>query len=77
MHAPLLTDEELAEIGALAAGLPEPVRLSERLQRGEQASPFRGPGLDFEDLRPYQPGDDPRRIDWRVTARLRRPFVRV
>ena len=77
IHAPLLTDEELAEIGALAAGLPEPVRLSERLQRGEQASPFRGPGLDFEDLRPYQPGDDPRRIDWRVTARLRRPFVRV
>lgn len=77
VHAPLLSDEELAEIGALAAGLPEPVRLSERLQRGEQASPFRGPGLDFEDLRPYQPGDDPRRIDWRVTARLRRPFVRV
>ncbi|MFZ5467599.1 MAG: DUF58 domain-containing protein [Pseudomonadota bacterium] len=77
IHAPLLNDEELAEIGALSAGLPEPVRLSERLQRGEQASPFRGPGLDFEDLRPYQPGDDPRRIDWRVTARLRKPFVRV
>ncbi|MEW6765951.1 MAG: DUF58 domain-containing protein [Pseudomonadota bacterium] len=77
IHAPLLSDEELAAIGALTAGLPEARRPSERLQRGEQASPFRGPGLDFEDLRPYQPGDDPRRIDWRVTARLRKPFVRV
>lgn len=76
-HAPLLTDADLAEIGALTATLPEPRQASERLQRGEQASPFRGPGLDFEDLRPYQPGDDPRRIDWRVTARLRKPFVRV
>jgi len=81
IHAPLLTDADLAELaiagGALAASGPEPRRASERLQRGEQASPFRGPGLDFEDLRPYQPGDDPRRIDWRVTARLRKPFVRV
>lgn len=77
IRAPLLSDAELAEIGALMADLPEPRRASERLQRGEQASPFRGPGLDFEDLRPYMPGDDPRRIDWRVTARLRKPFVRV
>jgi len=77
IHAPLLSDAELAEVSALAAGLPAPARPSRRLQRGEQISPFRGPGLDFEDLRPYLPGDDPRRIDWRVTARLRKPFVRV
>lgn len=77
IHAPLLNDEELAEIGALTASLPEPARLSTRLQRGEQASPYQGPGLDFTDLRPYQPGDDVRRIDWRVSARLQKPFVRV
>lgn len=81
IYAPLLTDEELADIaivsGAPGIGFSQAARLSERLQRGEQASPFRGPGLDFEDLRPYQPGDDPRRIDWRITARLGKPFVRV
>jgi uncharacterized protein (DUF58 family) len=77
LHAPLLDDATLTEIGALTASLPEPVRLSTRLQRGEQASPYQGPGLDFSDLRPYQPGDDVRRIDWRVSARLQRPFVRV
>ncbi|MGK0674091.1 MAG: DUF58 domain-containing protein [Halothiobacillaceae bacterium] len=77
IHAPLLSDATLAEIGALTVSLPEPVRLSTRLQRGEQASPYQGPGLDFTDLRPYQPGDDVRRIDWRVSARLQKPFVRV
>ena len=76
-HAPLLSDTELAEIAALAAETPAGRRMSEHLQRGEQASRFRGAGIDFEDLRPYQPGDDPRRIDWRVTARLRKTFVRV
>ncbi|MEO1750929.1 DUF58 domain-containing protein [Thiofaba sp. EF100] len=77
LHAPLLDDATLAEIAALTTSLPEPVRLSPRLQRGEQASPYQGPGLDFSDLRPYQPGDDVRRIDWRVSARLQKPFVRV
>lgn len=75
--APLLSDAELAEIGALASALPPPRLRSERPQRGEQVSPYRGPGLDFEDLRPYLPGDDTRHIDWRVTARLGKPFVRL
>ena len=77
LYAPLLSDGELAEIAALASEAPAGRRMSEHLQRGEQASRFRGAGIDFEDLRPYQPGDDPRRIDWRVTARLRKTFVRI
>jgi len=77
LYAPLLSDHELAEIAALASEAPAGRRMSEHLQRGEQASRFRGAGIDFEDLRPYQPGDDPRRIDWRVTARLRKTFVRI
>jgi uncharacterized protein (DUF58 family) len=36
-----------------------------------------GRGLDFEELRNYVAGDDVRRIDWRVTARMQKPFVRV
>ena len=77
VHAPLLSERELGEIAALASETSAGRRMSEHLQRGEQASRFRGAGIDFEDLRPYQPGDDPRRIDWRVTARLRKTFVRV
>ncbi len=77
LYAPLLSDFDLAEIAAIASEAPAGRRMSEHLQRGEQASRFRGAGIDFEDLRPYQPGDDPRRIDWRVTARLRKTFVRI
>ena len=44
---------------------------------GRRASHVRGRGLDFEELRNYVPGDDVRRIDWHVTARMHKPFVRV
>jgi uncharacterized protein (DUF58 family) len=44
---------------------------------GRRASHVRGRGLDFEELRGYVNGDDVRSIDWRVTARMQKPFVRV
>lgn len=43
---------------------------------GAYHSQFKGRGLDFEELREYIPGDDVRSIDWNVTARMRRPFVK-
>ena len=43
---------------------------------GAYHSQFKGRGLDFEELREYNPGDDVRTIDWNVTARMRRPFVK-
>ncbi|TAK90878.1 MAG: DUF58 domain-containing protein, partial [Verrucomicrobia bacterium] len=39
-------------------------------------SHFKGRGMDFEDLREYMPGDDVRAIDWNVTNRMGRPFVK-
>jgi len=44
---------------------------------GTHASRLRGRGLNFEELRKYLPGDDVRTIDWHVTARTRKPHVRV
>jgi uncharacterized protein (DUF58 family) len=44
---------------------------------GRRASRVRGRGLDFEELRAYVPGDDVRSIDWQVTARMPKPYVRV
>nr|AAP58544.1 conserved hypothetical protein [uncultured Acidobacteriota bacterium] len=43
---------------------------------GAYQSPLRGAGFDFDEHQPYRPGDDVRRIDWNVTARLGVPFVR-
>jgi uncharacterized protein (DUF58 family) len=46
------------------------------LRVGPYTSPLRGSGFDFDEHRPYRPGDDVRRIDWNVTARLNAPFLR-
>lgn len=46
-------------------------------QVGTYTSRSAGTGFDFREHRPYAPGDDVRRIDWNVTARLRTPFIRL
>lgn len=43
---------------------------------GEYKSTFKGTGMEFVDVREYLPGDDVRAIDWKVTARMGRPFVK-
>ena len=43
---------------------------------GDERSVFRGTGLEYSDVREYQAGDDPRTIEWNITARSDRPYVR-
>jgi len=46
------------------------------LRAGAYQSRLRGAGFDFDEHRPYRAGDDVRRIDWNVTARMNTPYVR-
>jgi uncharacterized protein (DUF58 family) len=70
--------EDLARLEHRAKGfnfLPrQPVH---SILAGRNNSRLRGRGLNFEEIRGYLPGDDVRNIDWKVTARLRKPHVRV
>lgn len=43
---------------------------------GQYVSVFRGRGIEFDEVRPYVPGDDVRSIDWNVTARMGEPYVK-
>ena len=52
-------------------------RLSNNIFAGEYHSAFKGRGMAFSEVREYQYGDDVRDIDWNVTARFHRPYVKV
>jgi uncharacterized protein (DUF58 family) len=51
-------------------------RLVDQGVAGDYHSVFKGLGMEFAEVRPYQPGDDVRTIDWNVTARMGSPFVK-
>ncbi len=43
---------------------------------GQYQSVFKGKGMEFDEVREYQPGDDIKSIDWNVTARMGRPYIK-
>ena len=51
--------------------------LSQNIFAGQYHSAFKGRGMAFSEVREYQFGDDVRDIDWNVTARFQRPYVKV
>ena len=85
--APATADEAPAGAGSSGRRRVDPDALLRRLEwtvvrrldgmlQGDYRSLLRGFGLDFADLREYQPHDDVRYIDWNVTARMQTPYVR-
>lgn len=73
----MLTDEQIEEMMSRVRKLElRARRLVRESFSGEYLSSFRGQGLDFDDYREYQHGDEVRFIDWNVTARMNTPFVR-
>ena len=51
-------------------------RMVNQLFSGEYHSVFKGQGMEFDEVREYQPGDDVRTIDWNVTARMGSPYIK-
>ena len=49
----------------------------DELLAGSWHSAFKGRGIEFEEVRPYQVGDDIRAIDWKVTARSEQPYIKL
>lgn len=69
----MITPELLAQVRRLTI---RSRRAVEEIFSGAYRSAFRGQGLEFAEVREYVPGDDIRSIDWNVTARAGRPFVK-
>jgi uncharacterized protein (DUF58 family) len=74
MSAPLLSPEFLRELEMLRRRLDIQARSGEL---GERAAPRRGGSAEFQDHRAYEPGDDPRRIDWLAFARTGQPVTKL
>ena len=70
----LLTPDEIREIRRLHLQVGRRV---DALFAGDYRSAVRGRGMEFEEVRAYQPGDDIRHIDWNVTARTGAPFLKI
>lgn len=69
----MIPKELLKKIRQLELRTP---RLVDETMAGQYHSAFRGQGMDFDEVREYQPGDEVRTIDWNVTARMNHPFVK-
>jgi uncharacterized protein (DUF58 family) len=73
-HSPLLAPELMARVRQIQIRTH---RLVNTALSGGYRSTFRGSGLEFSEVRAYQPGDEVRRIDWNVTARTGDAFVKT
>lgn len=78
--APLLTEREIADLARRVQALRLASRHGLQVHHrhiGDFRSAYLGRGLDFEEVRPYQPGDDTRDMDWRTTARTGKAYLKI
>ncbi|MCX7089442.1 MAG: DUF58 domain-containing protein [Methylococcales bacterium] len=72
-----VTLSTLINLAKAAAGLKLQHTAIKSMQSGGYVSRFKGRGMEFDEVRLYQPGDDIRRIDWKVTARSGAPHTKT
>lgn len=72
-----VSQKGLIRLSGPARAIPLDVLHVSSLQAGAYVSHFKGRGMEFDESRPYQPGDDPRNIDWRVTARSTQAYTKL
>jgi len=73
-----VTDQSVADLPARIREIEIRARkVVNNIFSGEYHSIFKGHGMEFSEVRPYQPGDDIRSMDWNVTARYGEPFIKV
>ena len=72
-----VSQEGLIRLAGPAKAIALDVLRINSLQTGAYVSHFKGRGMEFDESRPYQPGDDPRNIDWRVTARSTQAYTKL
>jgi uncharacterized protein (DUF58 family) len=72
-----ISQSELIRLAGPARLIALDVLRVNSLTTGAYVSHFRGRGMEFDESRPYQPGDDPRNIDWRVTARSAQAYTKL
>jgi uncharacterized protein (DUF58 family) len=80
VNAPLLSSDEIVSLANELARMPQSINAnskpSEALRQGEQTSLFMGAGLEYEESRPYEMGDEIRRIDWRQMAKTGKAYTK-
>ncbi|WP_157832352.1 DUF58 domain-containing protein [Thiomicrorhabdus sp. Kp2] len=81
IYQPILSSTEITDFAeqlAQASSKVSPnLKQSEALRQGEQTSQFMGAGLEYEESRAYQPGDEIRRINWRLMARTGKAYTKL
>ena len=79
-HRPLLDAAEIAALLQQVQALADESQHAQEVyyrHAGDFRSAYLGQGLDFEEVRPYQQGDDLRSMDWRTTARIGKPYLKI
>lgn len=77
INHPLLSAAEILQLLRRGRRLPLATQAASNAQSGEQVTDGLGHGMDFADIRAYQAGDNPRRIDWRASARRQQTLLRL
>lgn len=72
-----ISPRSLIALSRAAESLPLSAIGIRALQSGHYTSPFKGRGMEFDEVRPYQPGDDIRSLDWKVTARTGKAHTKL